>query len=136
MKITIDGETNEVDEFSINEGYYLTGITLEDGREFSVAESSEVAGRAARKYWEDLAHDDPAEFRCMVGDENIIQWALGEYAGPGTTKVNSLDKWLDLFLNVPEEEWATYDGVECEFEADEELAALLEFDEGVAYRRN
>ena len=134
MNITIDGETNEVCD--TYEGGYLTSLTLEDDREYYVARNSEEAGKAARQYWMDLAHDDPAEFRCIVGDENLVCWALGEWAGPGTTKVQSLQEWLDLFLDVPEEEWARYDGEERECEADEELIDELGFEPTVAYRTN
>jgi hypothetical protein len=92
-------------------------ITLGDEREFVLFDSSEEAGDEAREYWEDLAHNDPEEFRCLVGEETLIQWALGRFAGPGSVHVNSLQEWFDLWLDVPEEHFATYDGVECEFES-------------------
>lgn len=93
-------------------------ITLKDGREYYIATDSEDAGKAARKYWKELAESDPAEFRVIVGDESLVKWALGQSAGPGTTAVNSLEEWLDIWLGVPEEQWASYDGTEVEFKSE------------------
>jgi len=93
-------------------------ITLEDGREYYIATDSEDAGKAAKKYWEEMARSDPVELRAMIGDEVLVKWALGESAGPGTTAVNSLEEWFDLWLNVPEEQWASYDGTENEFKSE------------------
>jgi hypothetical protein len=91
----------------------------------------------------------------MVGDETLIRWALGQNAGPGLTQVNSLDKWLDLWLDTPAEHFASYDGEEHDVEGptaeerasdDEETVAFvtgwdelveeLGFTPTVAYRSN
>jgi len=132
VNITIDSEVNEVDEFS--ESGYLTSLALEDGREYYVARNSEEAGKAARRYWVDQAYDNPGEFCCIVGKENLLKWALGDCAGPGRAKVRSLQEWFDLYLDVPEEEWAGYDGEEVKVKADEELIVTLGFEPTVAYR--
>ena len=87
---------------------------VEGRREWMVFASREEAGREARGYWADMAENDPTEFRHMVGDESLVQWALGRPAGPGTTRVRSLDAWLDLHLDLPEEHFASYDGEERE----------------------
>jgi hypothetical protein len=134
MKIKIDGQEFEVDH--IFTGGCLSLLEI-GGREYYVAESSESAGEASRKYWEDLAQDDPKEFACLVGEETLVQWGLERYAGPGSTKVRSLQEWLDLHLDVPEENFASYDGSECEAtDADEELIEELGFEPTVAYRHN
>lgn len=85
------------------------------GKEYILFMNSKEAGEAAREYWEDMARCDKAEFTCLVGEETLISWGLGEYAGPGTTQVTSLEDWLDLWLNTPEEFHAMYDSLECEF---------------------
>lgn len=74
----------------------------------------ETAGQNARDYWEDMAQNDKSEFICMVGEGTLVSWCLGDYAGPGTTKVSSLEEWLDLWLDTPEEHFASYDGEEIE----------------------
>jgi hypothetical protein len=93
----------------------LQHVTTEDGEEYYLFRDREEAGEAAREYWEDLALNDPREFTCLVGEETLIQWGLGIYAGPGSTHVKSLEEWLNLWLNAPEEHFASYDGQEREF---------------------
>jgi hypothetical protein len=132
--LVIDGERIGIDEVAWH-GYLPM---VNSGQlEWFVAESSEVAGEAARKYWEDLAQDDPKEFTCMVGEATLIAWGLGQWAGPGSTTVRSLEEWLDLWLATPEEEFASYDGQECEVSGcSEDLASDLGFTPTVAYRHN
>lgn len=101
MKIRIDGELLEVDKV-LNFGYLPMVVC---GREeYYLAESSEAAGKKAREYWEDMAENDPKEFTYLVGEETLIQWGLGKYAGPGSTQVRSLQEWLDRALNYKWEE--------------------------------
>jgi hypothetical protein len=108
--IRIDGEF-----FDVSTSY---GTTVCDGRmEWHLFASTEDAGKAAREYWLDMAENDPTEFRTMVGDETLIAWALGRYAGPGHTRVKSLEEWLDLWLDTPEEYFAGYDGTEASVKA-------------------
>jgi len=102
------------DDDNTNYGQLPT-IETKQGQEFYIAKSSEDAGEKAREYWTDMAHDDPEEFACIVGAETLIQWGLGNYAGPGSTQVQSLEEWLDLHLDIPEEHFASYDGEEREF---------------------
>jgi hypothetical protein len=90
-------------------------IETEDGEEYYIFEDRDQAGEAAREYWEDLAQDDPHEFAYLVGEETLIQWGLGNYAGPGSTQVQNLQEWLDLWLDTPEEQFASYDSQEREF---------------------
>lgn len=103
--------------------------------EYLVFRDRELAGQQARDYWADMAEHDKAEFTCMVGESNLIDWAFGKPAGPGSTKVKSLRDWLDLWLNTPEEQWAGYDGKEVPIE----LSPALAEDWGtftVGYRTN
>ena len=134
MKIKFNDEEFEVDK--VND--YGELPTIEIGREeYILAESHEKAGEVARARWADMAKNDRKEFTCMVGEENLISWCLGECAGPGSTKVNSLEDWLDLYLDTPEEELASYDSYEIEIEsADQELIDELGFIPTVAYRTN
>ena len=128
----IDNERIVFDPDKSNDYGDLPMIETDDGQEFYLAESSEEAGEKAREYWEDLAQDDPREFTCLVGEETLIQWGLGNSAGPGYTAVKSLNEWLDLWLNTPEEHFASYDGVEREFKCKHPDWAGY----SVAYRHN
>ena len=134
--IVIDGERLGVSKIH-NYGYLPELYT--DGGEYIVAESREEAGRAARRCWVDEAQD-AKNFACLVGQETLIAWALGQSAGPGCVAVNSLQEWLDLWLDIPEEQWASYDGVERWVDAmtqdvADELGWSGDFD-AVAYRHN
>ena len=132
MNITIDGTEYEV--MCVFDGGYLS--TVECGKEeFYVARDSKEAGEAAREYWEDLAQDDPEEFTCLVGSETLIRWGLGQSAGPGSTHVTSLNEWLDLWLDTPEENWAGHDGMDRKVDkCSEDLEDELGFVPTVAYR--
>lgn len=134
MRIRIDGELYTVKE--LFEGSYLPVVTMETGEEFYLAEDSEAAGKAARQYWVDLAENDPQEFRCIVGDENLIQWALGRPTSPGSVPTRSLEEWFDLTADHPEEEFGSYDGTEREVERCGRLRKELGFCPTVAYRHN
>jgi len=136
--IVIDGEVIDGAEIGYEIAAGVHSIIFgDDPREYIVAESSEVAGQASRERWAEMAEHDAAEFRAMVGDEALIAWALGQYGGPGSTQVKSLDAWLDLHLDVPEEEFAGYDGEHCDVDrVGSELADELGFVPTVAYRSN
>ena len=135
MNITIDGEIKEVE--SVHTGGYLPMIETDDGHEYYVAESHEEAGIAARKYWKEMAESDPKEFAYMVGENTLVSWGMNQYAGPGTTQVKSLEEWLDLWLDTPEEEFAGYDGEENDAtNASDDLIDELGFTPTVAYRHN
>src|SRR5690606_9846671 len=109
MWVEIDGERLEVDKV------YSHGRNeiRRSGHDYVLFESSEEAGKAAREYWEEMAERDEEEFASLVGQETLVRWALGKAAGPGSSKVSSLEDWLDLWLDTPEEHWARYDGREC-----------------------
>ena len=138
MKITICGgefEVTSVRDIGYSGVYELT---LDDGTEWIVAPSSEVAGDAAMDYWRDMAEHDPKEFTCLVGEETLLAWALGRPAGPGNTKVRNLQEWLELWRNTPEEHWGSYDSTECDASICAELQEKLGYEghEVVVYRHN
>jgi hypothetical protein len=134
--LSIDGEIYEIDTVHSTRYSYLPMLDC-GSTEFYVAADSSEAGEAARKYWEDMAENDPKEFACIIGEETLIQWGLGRSAGPGSTHVRSLQEWLDLSLDVPEEQWASYDGNEREVDwVSPALETELGFLPEVAYRHN
>jgi hypothetical protein len=61
-----------------------------------------------------MAENDPEEFRYIVGEETLVKWALGQYAGPGNKQTKTLDGWFELVADYPAEQWASYDGHEIE----------------------
>ena len=94
--------------------------------------SRKEAGEWARQTWVDRIEGDPDEATTLLGAENLVRWALGMPAGPGTTKVNSLNEWFDLWLETPEDEL----GDEFEVvQVAEDLVERLGFRPRVAYRR-
>jgi len=136
MSIIIDDETLEVTSTQSLDRGDLWELGTDEG-DFIVSSSRESAGAAARERWQEMAENDPEEFRMMVGDESLVRWALGQSAGPGTSQVNSLGEWLDLHLEVPEEEWAGYDGTERDVErVSSDIVAELGYAPTVAYRCN
>ena len=122
-KIVIENEVCDIVEFYFDS--YLPMITLEDKREYYIAASSEHAGKAARKYWEDMAHNDPSEFTCIIGEDTLIKWALGQNASPGAVSVSSLEEWLDLHLDIPEETFGGWDGTEQDARINKNMQAVL-----------
>ena len=79
-------------------GSHFPGVT-----DFYLFESMEDAGEYARDYWRDYFESDPDSAVEMIGAKTLIAWALGQSAGPGSSKVCSLDEWLDLYRDAPEE---------------------------------
>jgi len=71
--------------------------------ELHLFKDEEQAGEYARDYWKDFIEDDRASAIEILGAETLMAWALGDPAGPGTSKVNSLEEWLDLYLDAPDE---------------------------------
>lgn len=153
MEFTIDSVVYTVtDVINMNGDFRVSQalVTVEDEdgneEEYYLFEDQELAGEAAKEYWVQLAKHDPEEFSCLVGADNLLKWGLNgiaeyggdvELAGPGSTKVASVGDWLDLWLNTPEEQWASYDGEEYNvYQASEELCEELGFTPGVAYRLN
>ena len=135
LMIEIDGNCYEVTKTN-NYGY--NQIELEDGTEWAIFETRESAGESAREYWEDMAQNDAKEFVCMVGEETLVQWGMGHFAGPGSTQVQNLEEWLDLWIDTPEEHFASYDGEEHDCRINNNLKEELGFSDkkNVCYRQN
>jgi len=130
--ITIEDELTEVRK--VYNGGYLQMLELEDGTEWYVARDSEQAGEAAAKYWRDMAEGDPKEFACIIGEERLVQWGLGQSDSFG---ISGVDDFCERNANVPEENFASYDGQEREVTAcSESLEDELGFKPTVAYRHN
>ena len=134
MQMTLDGderiEVDEVREIHPEEG---SGAIVDEGdRAWYVFEDTEAAGAFARQHWAEMP---ASELRCIIGDECLVAWALGEWAGPGSTQVRSLNEWLDLHKDDPEVTLASYDGEECTVDSvTPALVEALGFTPTVAYR--
>ena len=126
MKIKFDGETYEVEE--IINGSYLPILQLDNGTEWYIAKDYDEAGKAAQEYWEDMAKNDPEEFRHIIGEERLLKWALNESDEYG---IRNLEEFLDAVESAPEETFAGYDGnlIEGIEYADDELIEELDLDE-------
>jgi hypothetical protein len=131
--VNIDGEVLDVDVQN-----YEYPMVSHGNREWYVFQDEEHAGKEAREYWMDMAENDQSEFVCIVGENNLVNWALGNMAGPGSTKVSSLEEWFDLWLNIPEEQWASYDGNVLDGTVSKEVMDELGFSDKnvVFYRHN
>lgn len=124
MLIKFDGDgPEEVDKAYDNRGD-LPMIDI-GSRDYYLAPSSEVAGEAVRDRWRDMKDNDKAEFRAIIGDERLIQWACGESDSFG---IDSFDEFLERVGDHPEEELASYDGSEREAEINLVLAEELGWD--------
>ena len=72
--------------------------------EIYVFKNEEDAGQCARDYWEDYIDSySNEEIVELLGADTLIAWALGQEAGPGSSKVKNLNEWLDLYYDAPEE---------------------------------
>ena len=90
-------------------------------RDILLFKTREDAGEYARQYWEDYVEcESSEEVVAILGAETLISWALGRSAGPGTSKVNNLKEWLDLYIDTPEEHF------EEEYEIDAIASNLVE----------
>jgi hypothetical protein len=130
--VNIDGEVIDV---TITDSAY---VTVSDGkREWYVFQDRETAGQEAAEYWRNMAEYDQGEFATIVGENTLIDWCLGNYAGPGDTKVPSIEDWFELWENAPEDQWAT-DMVEREGTLSKQAQEEIGFDEKevVFYRYN
>lgn len=135
MRIKIDGTIYVIEK--VYQYGYLPLAETESGEEFYLVESSEAAGKAARRYWEDMAQNDPGMLVEMIGKETLVNWALGISDGPGSTAVSSLEEWFGLWEDAPAEQWASYDSEEREVNAAGRLITEeLGFEPTVAYRHN
>ena len=117
--VYVNGDRKIVMESDISEGFAPDDeikISTQDGDEFVLFTDRETAGRTAMERWEEMADNSPDEVVELIGADVLIAWALGKSAGPGSEAANSFQEWLeDVVAEHPEEEFATYDGVERDF---------------------
>ncbi len=132
QRIRIDGNLFTVSK--ILDYGDLPEIETEEGESFILAEDADHAGAKAGDRWRDMADHDPKEFACMVGEDTLVGWALGQSAGHAGC--SSLQEFLELIATVPEEEFASYDGMEREVLRVGTLVNELGFTPTVAYRSN
>lgn len=124
MLIKLDGDSpEEVDKAYVNRGD-LPMIDI-GNQDYYLAPSSEVAGEAVRERWRDMKDNDKREFRCLIGDERLIQWACGESDGFG---ISSFDEFLERVGDSPGEELSSYDGEERDARINLPLAEELGWD--------
>lgn len=136
MLISIDGDEYIIDDIT-RHCSGMAMVTMESGEEFYLADDAETAGEAAKEYWKEMVQHDPSEFACIVGESTLAAWAMGQSAGPGLNQVNSLDEWLKLWVDMPKEHFASYDGNECTISGKVGIEAVNElgFSPSVAYRQ-
>lgn len=130
-RIKIAGEIQIIEE--IFDGGYLPLLRLNNGTEWYLAESSEVAGEEVSEHYRDMAANDKAEFRCLIGDERLLKWSLNESDEFG---ISSAEDFFELVGQYPEEHWASYDGTECEVDRIGKATEEIGFIPTVAYRHN
>ena len=135
MLIRIEGTWLKVESVEANTS--LPMLTLEDGTELYVAESTETAGQAAKEYYKDMAENDAEEFSCLVGASTLVAWGLGQWAGPGANQYTCLADWLDGVAEEPEAMFGSQDGTEIDVDDwSEALQTELGFDPGIVYLHN
>lgn len=131
--IIIDGD--RIESPDISEETENSARLTDGNQEWYVFTSAEAAGEAAREYWEHMSENSPQEFATLVGADTLICWAMGDWAGPGSTKTTSLSDWLDLWLDTPEEHFGSYNQKESNIEEiGTDLEEELGFKPTVAYR--
>ena len=109
--IVIDNEVLEVTEIH-NTDYGM--LFLCNNEEYRLFKHRDDAVSSVIDYYEDMVRNDPDEFVYLIGTEALIQWALGEYVGPGYITAKSLSEWIEAVSEYPEELWASYDGTEID----------------------
>jgi len=121
LSLTLDQESHPYPIHSISTHSTLPLLDTGD-IEFYVAPDYETAEEKAREYYLTMDTDDLIE---VVGKEALINWALGKPYAPGNVSVNSLEEWLDLSLDAPEEVFSGYDGSFYEATISQSLADEL-----------
>jgi hypothetical protein len=129
--IIFDGEAFDLD--AVTGSNHLDTVVC-GSRDWYLFSDSETAGKAVAKYWKDMAYTDRREFACIIGEERLVQWALGESDSFG---ISSLDDFFEVAADHPEEHWASYDGDEIEVDgASLDVQNEIGYMPTVAYRHN
>jgi len=132
LLIEIDGKVETVTDIKDD------NLLVIGEKEYCIFPDSKAAGEAAREYWTELAEYDPEELTFIVGEKALIAWGLGREYAVGSVSVSSLEDWLNLWEDVPEEHFASYDSLEVAARINKNLQRELFFDSGevVVYRAN
>ena len=118
--IIIDGEEYFV--FSVNNRGFLPMVHTENG-EFYVSEDWEMSQEAMKRYWVEMAENDPKEFICLAGEETVISWGLG---------YGTMEDWIEQ--GEPETLFSTdYTELDVE-ETSEDVIEDIGFVPTIAYR--
>lgn len=131
MRIKIDGEIYEIKR--VHTSGDLPRIETYGRAEFILAEDSDKAGEVVAQRWRDMAKNDKREFRALIGDERLLQWAMGESDSFG---IDSMEDFFETVASVPAEDLASYDGTERDVDRVGKLRDELDFTPTVAYRCN
>ena len=94
-EVTIEEKTQKVILILGTDIGVLKEVILEDGKGYIIFENKEEAGEVAKKYFEDMAENNPYQLVDYVGVEQLIEWARG--------RGETLTDWLEAWLDVPEE---------------------------------
>jgi len=93
-----------------------------------------AAQKAAGFYYRRLMDSDPELFCSLVGFGCVLNWAQGKPATPGDVECATLEDWLVLSENYPEECFGTENGETLHVtHCDDELRDALGFIPEVAY---
>ena len=137
MRVKIDGQMMEVHKIYGEDAYDLKIVEMMDRTEWYIT-THEKARQGIQNYWQWMADNDPGELKAMLGEERMIEWAIGQSDSFG---ISSFDEFKDIIGDNPEEELGCYDGNECSVTRIGRLAEEMDVeDEDIseiyAYRRN
>jgi len=81
---------------------YLPLLVFEDGEEYFIAQDPDMAGKAASRYWEDLAENHPDEFVAHLESNTVVRWVLEVWHNDAS----SFKEWLDDVYQNPAKTFA------------------------------
>jgi hypothetical protein len=84
------------------DGYLL--FDLKELGELKLYASLAIVRKEIIDYYYDMIREDKDGFIEIVGETSLIQWAFGDYGGPGHEKACSLKEWVEL-ASIYEEEY-------------------------------
>ena len=127
-RLVINGTVHKVDKDDIIENYFgnLPKITTVDGEEFIIA-NRENAEEAVRDYWKDMVNNDEREFKAIMGEERLMNWALNKSDSFG---ISSFDEFIERVGQYCEEDLAREDGYEHDVTRIGVLATILDVSNG------
>ena len=109
--LVIDGSKYEVAATHDYGCYRRSTYADTEGGDYYIYEDRDDAGKDTYDYWEDMAHNDRGEFIAIIGEERLLEWALGNSDDFG---ISSAQEFFERNADVPEETLASYDSEERE----------------------